>query len=367
MPTFLIDAHQDIAWNSLTFGRDNTLSALEVRRLEEGTDIPSHNFGQRLVGWPEYQQGLVGIIFCSLFASPIRFTEGAWDNRVYRSPTDARRLYRMDLDYYRRLVDENPDKFRLILTRQDLESSLDLWRQPVEDFPNGRPVGLVMSMEGAEAILTPNEVHEWCEWGVRVIGPAWASNQYTGGTREPGGLTAAGIRLVAAMAELGIPLDIAHMDPAAALKAMEVHSGTILASHANPLALLGENPENRHLPDEVIREVIAHDGVIGIMPYNKFLKRGWVITTADAKWSVSLEDVVNHIDYICQTAGSSRHAGIGSDFDGGVGLVSVPREINTIADLQKLETHLAGRGYSSTDISAIFNGNWARILQKAYH
>ncbi len=366
MPPFIIDAHQDLAWNYFNYGRDYTLSAHEVRRAELGTEIPARNNGERLCGWPDYQQGQVGIIFASLFATPYRFREGEWDREVYRNPAEARSFYRRNLDYYLRLTDKHPDKFTLLFRRTDLEDSLALWRRPASEFPEGRPVGLVIVMEGAEAVTSPGDLEEWQEAGVRLIGPAWASNQHSGGTHEPGPLTSAGKKLVSAMADLGIPLDISHMDPGAALQAAEIHPGPVIASHSNPLALLGDNSLNRHLPDDVIRAVIAHEGVIGILPFNRFIQAGWTWNMLDGKQRVSLTEVADHIDYICQMAGSPAYAALGTDFDGGFGLPGVPREVDTIADLQKLEPLLAARGYSPADIEAVFNGNWTRILNQAY-
>jgi membrane dipeptidase len=77
-----------------------------------------------------------------------------------------------------------------------------------------------------------------------------------------------------------------------------------------------------------------------------------------------LELVVDHIDYICQLAGDAKHVGIGTDFDGGFGLQSVPAEINTIADLQKLVPLLKKRGYTENDITAIMGENWLSLLKE---
>ena len=75
---------------------------------------------------------------------------------------------------------------------------------------------------------------------------------------------------------------------------------------------------------------------------------------------MTLATVVDHIDYVCQLAGNSRHAGIGTDLDGGFGREQSPRDLDTIADLQKLAALLADRGYSDDDIAAIMHGNWLR-------
>ena len=78
----------------------------------------------------------------------------------------------------------------------------------------------------------------------------------------------------------------------------------------------------------------------------------------------SLTTLVDHIDYICQMAGDSLHAGVGSDFDGGFGLQSVPPEIDTIADLQKIGPLLMERGYTEGDVANILGGNWLARLQR---
>jgi membrane dipeptidase len=79
-----------------------------------------------------------------------------------------------------------------------------------------------------------------------------------------------------------------------------------------------------------------------------------------------LLDVANHIDHICQLAGNSQHAAIGSDLDGGFGREQSPADIDTIADLQKIPELLSGRGYSDEDIAAIMHGNWLRLLRRAW-
>jgi membrane dipeptidase len=370
----LVDAHEDLAWNMLTFGRDPTVSVTETRRREAPTSIAEWNKGECLLGWPEYQAGQVAVVFATLFAAPARAKEGDWDVLTYRDASQARRIYRDSLDAYQRLADRAPDKFRLVGSRSDLQAVLDAWQKPLppaeETEPGqpprlaGHPVGLVILMEGAEAIREPDEVEEWRQGGVRFIGPAWRGNLYTGGTREPSPLTAAGRALLAAMAANGLGLDISHMDPPAAFQAVEFYEGTVVASHANPEALLKGRDLNRFLPDRLIDALLERDGVIGITPYNVFLDPAWSLSRPDAKQLVGIEVVANHIDYVCQRAGDARHAAIGSDFDGGFGAACTPAEIDSIADLQLLDARLAARGYAPADIAAIFGGNWLRILER---
>ncbi|MBU1662709.1 MAG: membrane dipeptidase [Chloroflexi bacterium] len=353
----IIDAHQDLAWNMLTFGRDYTLSAHETRHRERGTETPIHN-DDTLLGWPEYQQGQIAVIFATLFAAPIRRKLGDWDTQHYVDAAQADMRYSAQLDAYHRLVDENPDKFRLIRTQVDLGDLLSHWEPASDDT---HPVGLLVLMEGAEGVRTPSELEEWWVRGVRIIGPAWAGTRFCGGTREPGPLTKEGYALLEGMADLGFTLDISHMDEAAVLQSLDEYPGTIIASHANAAALLKGSGSNRHLSNRVIRGLIDRDGVIGVVPYNRFLVPGW--TPSDGREQVTLRHIATQIDHNCQLAGDARHVGIGSDFDGGFGLQKAPAEIDSIADLQKLAPILAQKGYAEIDIAAILGQNWFELLQ----
>jgi membrane dipeptidase len=104
--------------------------------------------------------------------------------------------------------------------------------------------------------------------------------------------------------------------------------------------------------------------VIGIVPFNAYLKVGWSRDKGHSRDEVPLQIVANHIDHVCQIAGNALHVGIGSDFDGGFGLQSVPPEIESVADLQKLVSLLTTRGYSATDIENILGNNWITRLKR---
>jgi len=355
----IVDAHQDLAWNMLSFGRDYTKSAAETRRLEAGTEIPKLN-GDTLLGWPDYQRGQVALVFATLFAAPIRRRLGKWETLVYEDKNQAHQLYNKSLDQYHRLADGHPDKFSLIRTQAELRQA-DASNQNSDDIldeESGAPVGLIVLMEGAEGVREPAEVEEWWARGVRLIGPAWAGTRFCGGTDDPGPLTSEGFALLEAMAAWNIGLDISHMDEIAALQALDFYPNQIVATHGNALALLKGSNSNRHLSDRVIRGVLEREGAIGVVAYNSFLLAGW-----QSREQVNLGHVVAQIDYICQMAGDPFHVGIGSDFDGGLGLQSTPIGIDTVADLQKLVPLLADKGYSQSDIAAIMGNNWIDRLR----
>ena len=81
---------------------------------------------------------------------------------------------------------------------------------------------------------------------------------------------------------------------------------------------------------------------------------------------ITLETVANHIDHVCQLAGNSYHAAIGTDLDGGFGREQSPSDVDSIADLPKLTAILERRGYSSADITSIMYGNWYRVLESTW-
>jgi membrane dipeptidase len=357
----LVDAHQDLAWNMLTFSRDYTLSAAETRQREEGSLAVRVN-GDTLLGYPDYLRGGVAVVFATLFAAPIRARSGEWDKQTYVDSNHAHRLYSGQLDAYYHLIDRAPDKFRLALTTRDLDDVLSAWSHPDNEKVNP-PVGLVPLMEGEDAIGSLDELPEWWERGVRIIGPAWMSTKFCGGTREPGPLTMDGHALLDIMAERGFTLDLSHMDWEAAHEALDIFEGPIIASHSNALRQVKEGDSNRFLTDDLIEEIVEHDGVIGVVPYNRFLVQTW--TNSDPRSACPLEMVAAQIDYICQKAGDALHVGIGTDFDGGFGLQHVPAEIDTIADLHKLVPMLAARGYNEGDINAVFGGNWINFLKRS--
>ncbi len=113
----------------------------------------------------------------------------------------------------------------------------------------------------------------------------------------------------------------------------------------------------------MIRRLVERDGVIGIVPFNRFLRPDWA--KGDPKEAVTVADVAAAVDHVCQVVGDAAHVGLGSDFDGGFGAESVPAEIDTVADLARIGPALAEMGYDEGDIAAILGDNWLRVLRDA--
>src|SRR5262249_29659867 len=149
-----------------------------------------------------------------------------------------------------------------------------------------------------------------------------------------------GRELLDRMQGLGMILDLSHMADEACCEALARYDGSIVATHANPRHLV---PLPRLIPDDVIAGIVAHDGVVGIMPLNWALDPTW--RKGNPKDGVGIDAVVTAIDHVCQCAGDALHVGIGTDFDGGQGAETAPVELDTIADLPRIANALSQRGY----------------------
>ena len=358
---FIVDAHLDLAYNALRYGRDLRLELSEAREREKR--VRDHPHGTITTTIPELLKSDVGLIFGTLFVLPARSNrqknrkEPANVRLVYEDADQAYRAAGEQIDYYRRLADE-VEQVRLVEDGESLEEVLASHEEGEEPL-----LGIVLLMEGADPVRAPEEVEEWYERGVRVIGPAWDDTLYAHGAwRGGGGFTEEGFALMEIMADLGMILDVTHLSEEATFEAADRYEGVVIASHSNARALV---PGNRQLSDEQIRRLAERDGVMGVVMNNHFLKAGY--RKSDAKESVTLDDVAAHVDHVCQLLGSADHVGIGSDMDGGFGRDDVPAEIDSIADLRKIGDVLQEKyAYDADHVAKIMGENWVERLRAAF-
>jgi membrane dipeptidase len=247
---------------------------------------------------------------------------------------------------------------RLLRTRTDVESH---W-QSYQRNPTATPLGVILSMEGADPVVTPAQLDEWWALGLRAIGPAhYGRGHYAYGTATDGPLGPRGVELLGRMEQAGILLDATHLSDTSMAEALDVFGGRVLASHHNCRALVAGD---RQLTDDQIRRLVARGAVIGVALDAWMLYPGWERGKTSPQ-VVGLTAAADHIDHVCQLAGSALHSGIGSDLDGGFGTEQTPRDVDTVADLQKLAAILDRRGYSREDVEAVFHGNWLRFFTEA--
>ena len=339
----IVDGHEDIAFNVLANGRAYLTSAHDIRAAEAGTNV-EETAGRAMLGLREWLEAGIGLILATVTALPRSHAAGG--ELSYATYDGAHEQALAQLDLYEHWA-ASSEAIELVRTREDLDRLV-----------RGR-VGLVLLIENADAIRDPDEVGFWVERGVRLIGPAWHSNRYSGGCLEGGPLTDDGRRLLVEMARHGVVLDVTHMSDEACAEALALFAGPVVATHAHSRRT---KPIARLLPDDVIHAIAARGGLVGVLPVNWALKPGW--SRGDAKEEVGLCDVVDAIDAVRDAGGGSiDHVGIGTDFDGGLGSESVPAELDTVADLPKLAGELGGRGYSEGEIAAVMGGNWLRFLR----
>ncbi len=354
----LFDAHLDLAWNALDWNRDLRLPVAEIRRREREAGMTDKARGMNTVAFPELRRGQVGICIATLLPRLLRIGANPALQR-YSSMEAAYAAACGQLAYYRALEQEGV--LRWIKDAAALDSHVRAW---LTDGTN-EPLGFVLSMEGADSVLSPEQVEEWWQAGLRIIGPAhYGVSPYAHGTATEGGLLPPGPALLKEMERVGMILDVTHLADQSFDEALDVYGGPVLASHHNCRALV---PDQRQLTDDQIQRLIARGAVIGAALDTWMLYPGWVRGKTTVEESgVTLETVVDHIDRVCQLAGNARHAAIGTDLDGGFGREQSPLDLDTIADLQRLPDLLRRRGYDQPAIEGICHGNWLRFFRDAW-
>lgn len=351
MHTF--DAHLDMAWNACDWNRDLMRPVSEIREFE--SHFAQYIPGQNTVSWADLRRGNVGTVIATLLPRPHH-----QDKRLtfYQSPEAAYAAARGHLAYYRALARRGA--IREIPDRATLESHVAEWQSGAAEQP---PIGCIISMEGSWAVLAPLQIPEWYEAGLRILGPAhYGPDNYCHGTGSEGGLKEQGPALLKEMDKAGMLLDVTHLSDRSFWEALDIYQGPVLASHHNCRSLV---PGDRQLTDEQIKALIERDAVIGASFDCWMIKPGWTIGVSDPQ-TVSVEDIADHTDHICQLAGSAKHCGIGSDLDGGFGKEQTPHDLDTIADLPKFAEILDRRGYSREDIEGIMFRNWVDFFRRAW-
>jgi membrane dipeptidase len=356
-----IDSHLDLAWNALSFDRDLTQSLESINAREMGmTDSPAR--GHATVSLPEMRRGQLAVCLATLLVHSrpdLLLVDG--HKRIClesHSPIAACAIAHGQLAYYG-LLEQRGD-MRMIRSSPELVKH---WKgfdshagPPRQDTA---PIGFILAMEGADGIIAPAQVANWFDKGLRVVSPVhYGHNQYAHGTGETGRMTVLGTRLLRALDESEIILDVTHLSDEGFYHALDVFGGAVLASHQNCRSLV---PGARQFSDEQLRLLIERRAVIGVPLDNWMILPGWRAGVTP-RAEVTLEKVVDHVDHICQLAGTHDHVALGTDLDGGYGSEQCPAEIGSIADVQKLTDVFARRGYSVAAIDALFHGNWLRFF-----
>jgi len=355
----IFDAHLDLAWNAIDWNRDLLLPVAEIRRREREAGLTEKARGCNTVSFPELRRGKVATFIATLLARQVRPGLVPAFQR-YDCMEAAYAAAQGQLAYYRAL--EKRGTLRWIKDRRDLEAHVGAWEAKEG---GAQPLGFILGMEGADPVLSPEQVAEWWQAGLRIIGPAhYGVSPYAHGTGSEGGLFPRGRLLLKAMEQSGMVLDVTHLSDQSFDEALDNFGGRVLASHHNCRTLV---PHQRQLTDEQIKRLLARGAVIGTALDAWMLYPGWERgKTLPEDAGVKLEAIVAHIDHVCNLAGNCDHAAIGSDLDGGFGREQSPWDLDTIADLERLPALLARRGYKEEAIKAIMYTNWLRFFREAW-
>ena len=350
----IVDAHLDLAMNAIEWNRDLSQDIDAIRAREHGqTDRPDR--GKGTVSFAEMRRGHVGLCVGTQIA---RYAAREHPYPGWHSQEQAWAMTQAQLAWYRAMEERGE-----LLQIRDAHQ-LDAHLAGVRDGASSAPIGYVLSLEGADSLVTLSHLERAYAYGLRAVGPGhYGPGVYAQGTNAEGGLGVRGRELVREMERLGMILDATHLCDESFREALDHFHGHVWASHSNCRAIVDHN---RQFTDDQIRELIDRGAVIGAAFDAWMIVPGWVRgQSTPENAGVTLDRLLDHVDRICQLAGNARHCGIGSDLDGGFGREQCPSDIATIADLLKLPERLAARGYSQEDIELIAHGNFIRFLRQA--
>ena len=314
-PRLIFDGDYPMAYGALDLDRDLTRPIEEVRaaepRLRSNSRWPD---ADTMASLPEMRRGRIAAALVKAVGR-VQRSDIIWG---YRSAENACAAALAHMAYYRIL--EQRGEVRILRTAADLRAHTAAWEAAPDDHLR---VGLVLGLEGADPVLWPGHLEDWWAGGLRVIslshyGPSAYCHGTGTGTEK--GLLPPARELLEAMDRLGFVLDLTHASDASVRQALELFPGPIVATHQNCRALV---PGERQFPDDQLRAIIDRGGVIGVSMDT------WMLYKPGVDWAnipprrqvferreVTLQDLADHIDHICQLAGNARHAGIGGDTDG---------------------------------------------------
>lgn len=355
-PIFIIDAHLDLSMNAMEWNRDLRQSVEDIRLREKGlSDKPDRGLGT--VAFPEMRKSNIGLCVATLIARYV-----ARDNPLpgWHSQQQAWAQTQGQRSWYKAM--EDAGELVAITDLASLNKHLDRWKPQPDEVS---PIGYILSLEGADAIVNMHYLERAYQQGLRAIGPAhYGPGVYAQGTNATGGIGQKGRELLKEMENLNIILDATHLCDDSFWEAMDHFHGHVWASHSNCRALV---EHHRQFSDEQIRELLGRGAVIGGVLDAWMMIPGWVKEKSTPEnMKLSLEHVIDHYDHICQISGNSLHIAIGTDLDGAFGKEQSPADMDTIADLQKLPAMLKKRGFSDEDVENVMYRNWLRFLDKAW-
>ncbi|WP_184543492.1 dipeptidase [Mucilaginibacter sp. FT3.2] len=354
---FVIDAHLDLSMNALEWNRDLTRPLAELNSREEGlTDKPDR--ARAVVTLPELRKGNIGLVVATQIG---RYVAPGNPLPGWHSPEQAWAQTQGQVAWYKAM--EDAGEMVQVNNLASLEKHLTYWNNGTST--ENKAIGYILSLEGADSIVTVQHLERAYNYGLRAVGPAhYGPGRYAQGTDATGYMGPKGHELLKEMERLNIILDATHLCDDSFWEALDHFNGHVWASHNNCRALVNHN---RQYSDDMIKALTERGAVIGAALDAWMMVPGWVRGVSTPKgMNCNMEVMVNHIDHICQIVGNALHVGMGTDLDGAFGREQCPYDLETIADLQKVPNLLKKRGYTDLDIENMMHGNWLRFLRNAW-
>ena len=351
---FIFDAHLDLAMNALEWNRDLTKSVYQIRESEKGmVDKPDR--GNNTVSLDAMRKGNIGICV----ATQIAGVKNKINPNGWSSMEQAWAQTQGQLIWYKEM-EKNGEMYQ-IYDLNTLDNQIENWQKETKK----KPIGYILSLEGADSIVNIDYLEKSYMLGLRAIGPAhYGPGVYAYGTDSNGSIGQKGKELVKKIEELNLILDVTHLSDVSFWETMEIYNGNLWASHNNCRKFVNHN---RQFSDDQIKEIIRRDGVIGVPLDAWMMVPNWIRGKSNPKtMGVTLNQMIENIDHICQLSGNSNHVGIGTDLDGAFGVEQTPTDIDTIADLQKIPLMLKKIGFSESDVEKVMNQNFINFLKRVW-
>ena len=308
---FIVDAHEDIAFHINYFERDFI-----------NPEIPC------MITLPGLNQAGIRLVFNTIFVHP------------KHRPDQTVEKAKAQVQVYDDIFVKNGNNVARILNNHDLDQLM-----------SNKKIGFLTLMEGADPIEEINDLKFYFDKGIRILGPAWNNkNKYASGPETDSALSDEGKKLIQEMNNLGITLDLSHLNEKCFWDAIKITDLIPIATHSNARTLTNHP---RNLYDDQLLAISERGGVTGIVFYNTFLKTG--------KNTPTLEDIFKHTDYIINLCGED-HVGIGTDLDGGK-IEEFPQEIRQISSLPVVAQYFLEKGYTEERVKKIMGSNFLRVLK----
>jgi membrane dipeptidase len=254
---------------------------------------------------------------------------------------------------------------RLLRWQEECDGAFRIARS-VSEIEAARSAGAIAAvphLEGAEPIDRDLEALDlYYQAGLRSLGIVWSRpNRFGHGVplqhrHSPdtgAGLTRAGKRLVKRCNELGIMVDLSHLNERGFWDVAEISRAPLVASHSNAWAL---SPSTRNLTDRQLDAIRESDGLVGVNFGVLFLREDGARNE-----ETPMQRIVEHVSYLAERVGTERVA-FGSDFDGTI----VPKELGDVRGLPRLVDALREAGFSDDELHGIAWANWMRVLGRTW-